>query len=488
MKRWFLKLIVTVALSIATLQVSSKPGRTSELAPIQLTPERRQLIGVTFATVERRDVSKRVDATGNIEPDEQLQSYVQTRFAGWIQQVFVNQTYQHVRRGEPLFTVYSPDLASTEEEYVLALHARDRVAGSSVEGVSDGASSLVQAAAERLSLMGIPRSEVARLARGGPPHNALTIYSPASGYVVERNALPNMYVQPETKVYTITDFSTVWVYAAVFQDEIGTIKVGDRADFTVDAYPRASFAGRVNCIWPQIDMATRTARVRVALNNHDGRLKPGMYGRITLRIRMGERTVIPAGTVLRTGTHNVAFIDRGDGYLVPTFVEIGSRVDDDLVVLKGLQPGERVVASANFLIDSESQLQAATGSFVPPPAGVSASAAQQAEEKPTATLDVVTIPNPPARGRNRVRATVKDSHGRPIDGAKVSVTFYMAAMQAMGMAAMRDVATLTDQGAGIYEGDLMLESGGTWQVTAIATKDGQALSNKQFNLSATGGM
>lgn len=370
MKRWFLKLIVTVALSIATLQVSSKPGRTSELAPIQLTPERRQLIGVTFATVERRDVSKRVDATGNIEPDEQLQSYVQTRFAGWIQQVFVNQTFQSVRGGEPLFTVYSPDLASTEQEFALLLHTQKRVADSSVEGVSDGADSLTQAAAERLSLMGVPRSEVARLARGGPPRNVLTIYSPVSGYVVDRNALPNMYVQRETKVYTITDFSTVWVYAAVFQDEIGAIQVGDRAEFAVDAYPGSSFAGRVDYIWPQLDTATRTARVRIAFDNRDGRLKPGMYGRVTLRVGMGERTVIPAGGVLRTGTRNVAFVDRGGGYLVPTYVELGPRVGDDLVVLRGLSPGQRIVTSANFLIDSESQLQAATGSFAPPPPGV----------------------------------------------------------------------------------------------------------------------
>lgn len=488
MKRWFLQLSLTVGISMTLLAGSAQPGPTSELAPIQLTPARRQLIGVTFATVERREVSKRIDTTGNVEPDEQLQSYVQTRFAGWIQRVFVNQTFQHVRRGERLFTVYSPDLASTEQEYVLALHARDRVADSSVDGVSDGANWLAQAAAERLALMGIPRSEVARLARGGQPRNVLTIYSPASGYVVDRSALPNMYVQPETKLYTITDFSMVWVYAAVFQDEIGAIRVGDRADFAVDAYPGDRFAGRVDYIWPQIDTATRTARVRIAFGNREERLKPGIYGRITLQVKMGEETVIPASGVLRTGTRNVAFIDRGDGYLVPTYVELGSRIGDDLVVLEGLEPGQRIVASANFLIDSESQLQAATGNFVPPPAGVSANAAQPSEAKPAATLEVLTIPNPPARGKDRVRVILKDFQGHGIDGAKVSVTFYMAAMPAMGMSAIREVAILTDQGGGAYEGDLTLESGGTWQVTGVATKGDRTLASKQFRLSATGGM
>src|SRR6516225_11755531 len=157
MKRWLLKLVLTVGIPITLLPGSAHPSQTSELAPIQLTPERRQLIGVTFVTVERREVTKRIDTTGNVEVDEQLQSYVQTRFGGWIQRVFVNQTFQNVRQGQPLFTVYSPDLSSTEQEYALALRAKARVAGSSVEGVSEGANSLAEAAAERLSLMGVPR-------------------------------------------------------------------------------------------------------------------------------------------------------------------------------------------------------------------------------------------------------------------------------------------------------------------------------------------
>src|SRR5215469_11597472 len=425
MMRNLLTFIFGIVVSIAIVQ-TAPISLASELAPIQLTPERRQLIGVTFATVERREVTKEINTTGIIEPDEQLQSYVQTRFAGWIQNVFVNQTFQYVRRGQRLFTVYSPDLASTEQEYALALSARNRVAASSVEGVSAGANSLAEAAAERLSLTGIPSSEIVRLGQGGKPRNVLAIYSPASGYVVERSALPNMYVQPEMKLYTITRFSTVWIYAAVFQDEVGTVRLGDRADFTVDAYPDHGFAGRVDYIWPQIDMATRTARVRIALDNSGGKLKPGMYGRVTLRIGMGEQTVIPAAGVLRTGTRNVVFIDRGAGYLVPSDVELGSRVGDDLVILKGLEAGQRVVASANFLIDSESQLQAATGSFVPPPAGVSANATSPSAAKPMATLDVLTVPNPPSRGKNRVRATLKDPQGRGVDGAKVSVTFSMA--------------------------------------------------------------
>jgi Cu(I)/Ag(I) efflux system membrane fusion protein/cobalt-zinc-cadmium efflux system membrane fusion protein len=212
-----------------------------------------------------------------------------------------------------------------------------------------------------------------------------------------------------------------------------------------------------------------------------------MYGRITLRVRLGEQTVIPASGVLRTGMHNVAFIDRGDGSLIPKNVELGPRVGDDLVVLNGLLPGQRIVASANFLIDSESQLQAATGSFLPAPEVASASAASLAAKR-SATIEVLTIPNPPVRGKNRVRVTLKDANGLAIDGAKVSVSFYMPAMPEMGMSALREVAAPRDRGGGVYEGSVGLESGGTWQVTALATKEGRTLASMTFSLSASGGM
>jgi Cu(I)/Ag(I) efflux system membrane fusion protein/cobalt-zinc-cadmium efflux system membrane fusion protein len=487
MKRRFMKLALAAGLSISAL-AGTLPGRASELAPVQLAPERRQLIGVTFVRVERRELTRRIDTTGTVEPDEQLRSYVQTRFAGWIEQVFANQTFEYVRPGQALFTIYSPELAAAEQEYALTLRARSRVAGSTVEGVSEGANSLAQAAAERLLLMGVPRSEIARLAGGGKPRTVLTVHSPASGYVVERNAFPNMYVQPETRLYALADFSTVWVYAAVFQDEIGAIRTGDAVDFVVDAYPGERFAGRVDYVWPQIDAATRTARVRIAFGNRSGRLKPGMFGRVTLRVAMGEQTVVPAGAVLRTGTHNVAFVDRGDGYLEPVNVELGARVGDDLIVLEGLKPGQRIVGSANFLIDSESQLQAAISRFAPAPAGTAENASAPSEAAPAVTLEVRTIPEPPRRGKNRVRAMLKDARGGGIDGAKVTVSFVMAAMPAMEMSAMRETATLTGRGDGAYEGDVTLESGGTWQVIAVATQDGRMLARKQFNISATGGM
>ena len=482
----------TVILLLASLLFLAAPiayAADSSLAPIRIVPERRQLIGLKFAIVVRKDVSDRLDTTGNIETDERLQGYVQTRFAGWIEQVFANSTYQYVRRGQPLFTIYSPDLVSTENEYLLAVDARKRVEGSSVADVATDASSLVDSAAQRLSLWGVSPREIARLKRERTVRRAVEIDSPMSGYITERNALPNMYVQPDTRLFTITDLSKVWIYAAVFQDEIGKVRPGDPATVTVDAYPGTNFDGRVGSIWPQIDPMTRTAKVRCEFNNPKGQLLPGMFAHVALDLAMGEQTVIPDTAVLRTGMHNVAFIDRGDGYLTPAEVELGPHVGDEFIVLKGLAPGQQIVSSANFLIDSESQLQAAAGAFAPsqPVAGANA-AGPVAQPAPQATIAFTSDPNPLVRGHNKVIVTLRDSKGAPISGGKVTVSFYMAAMPAMGMAAMRAQAVADDQGNGIYAANIELLSGGTWSLTLVASKGGNTIATKQMDVSASGSM
>jgi Cu(I)/Ag(I) efflux system membrane fusion protein/cobalt-zinc-cadmium efflux system membrane fusion protein len=458
-----------------------------KLAPIQLTPERRQLIGVQIATVQEKALTARIDTTGLVEPDEQLEGYVQTRFAGWVRQVFVNQTYQLVRKGQPLFTIYSPDLVSTENEYLIALKASRRLGASSIPTVAQGAQSLAAAALDRLKLFGVPPREIARLRREGTVRDAVEVDSPMSGYVVERNALPNMYVQPETKLYALTTLSNIWIYAAVFQNQIGQVKAGDPVSVAVDAYPGRVFSGRVDFIWAAMDAATRTARVRCRFANPGGLLKLGMYVSVSISPHLGRGLVIPDTGVFRTGEHNVVFIDRGDGYLTPVEVELGAHLDHTFQVLKGLKAGQRIVSSANFLIDSESQLQAASGTFVPPPPGVSAAAGQEIAAA-AATLDMTTTPNPPARGKNKVAVIIRDGSGKPVAGAQVSITFFMAAMPSMGMAAMRAQANPVDAGDGSYHAEVELESGGTWQVTISAARNGKPLANKQFNVSVSGPM
>ena len=470
------------------------PGQTATvanveapLAPVQLSAQRLQRIGALTGMVEMKIIHDEIRATGNVAVDEERQAYVQVRFPGWIQKVFVNATYQYVRKGQPLFTIYSPDLVSSQEEYLLARRNGGLLAQSSVPGVATGAASLVNSAEERLKQWGIPAREIARLKATGKVSREMEIDSPVSGVVTERNALPNMYVQPETRLYTLTDLSTIWVNAEVPQNDAGRVKVGNPATVTVDAYPGRTFSGRVNSILPQVDMATRTVPVRLVFSNSGLALKPGMFVNVSLDLPLGRQLVIPTTGVFQSGTRQIAFIDQGDGNFEPRDVELGAQVGEDYVVLKGLREGDKIITSANFLIDSESQLQGAMGSFVPPPPGVGAAAALNAPPS-AATIDFSTDPSPPHKGSNIFRVKLTGSDGAPLTGAQVAVTFFMPAMPAMGMGAMRVVTNLAEKGGGLYEGRGELGSGGTWQVTVGAQKNGQALASKQLRVDAQGGM
>ena len=467
---------------------SPSPPLTSDetpLVPVQISAQRLQSIGVKTGEVEGKFVEDEIRTTGNVTVDETKLAYVQVRFSGYIQKVFADATYQYVRKGQPLFTIYSPDLVATEREYLVAKQNQEQVARSTVPGVVSGAASLVSATAERLKQWGVPQKEIARLESTDQVQQELEIDSPASGYITERNALPSVAVQPGMRLYTIADLSTVWVQAQVFQNDLGRIKIGGPATLTVDSYSGKIFAGRVDFIYPQVDMNTRTANVRIVFSNSGLLLKPGMFVNVDLKVPMGHHLIIPATGVLQSGTRQIVFVDRGDGYLEPREVLLGARVEDNFVVLKGLKAGERIVTSANFLIDSESQLQAALGSFVPPPPGAGAASVINA---PRSNIEFSSNPSPPHQGSNVFRVKLTNTTGSPIPGAEVTVTFSMPAMPAMGMAAVHIPISLSDKGNGVYEGSGQLGSGGAWQVTILARKNGQTIASKQLNMNATGGM
>lgn len=471
------------------------PGRDHDsgnsdipLSPVQLTPQRMQSIGVRLGKAQMKVVGTELRVTGNVDVDERRLASVQTRFPGWIHKVFADATYDYVRKGQPLFTIYSPDLVTTEQEYLLARKNQQQLQKSEVSGVSLGAETLVTAAKERLQQWNVPEREIAKLESTGKVITDLTIDSPVSGFIKERNALPNMYVQPETKLYTVADLSTVWIYAQVFQMDIGRIKHGDSASVTVDAYPGKTFHGRVDSILPEVDMNTRTARVRLVLPNPAVALKPGMFVNVTLSSSMGKAVTLPASSIFHSGIRNLVFISKGEGVFEPREVSLGQRVGDDYIVLKGIRPGESLVTSATFLIDSEAQLQAAAGTFVPPPPGAGAAAAMNASATALGTVELTTDPTPPRKGSNTFRVKLTGADGKPMSGAQVNVTFFMAAMPAMGMAAMKTSVDLSDKGGGMYEGHGELGSGGTWQVTITARKNGNVVAARQLALNATGGM
>jgi Cu(I)/Ag(I) efflux system membrane fusion protein/cobalt-zinc-cadmium efflux system membrane fusion protein len=477
---------------------ASSPPASGEprLVPVTLTPERTQSIGVKTETVEYKQLNDEILTTGTVEADETRLANVEVRFSGWVRKVFVDSTFKQVREGQPLLTIYSPDVVTTENEYLMARQNRDLLATSSVPGVASGSASLLNSSLERLTQWGIPDREILELEETGKVKRELEIDSPVSGYVTERNALPNMYVQPGTKLYSVADLYSVWVYAQVFQNDLGRVKVGDTAGITVDSWPGRTFTGHVSFISPQLDQATRTARVRLEIPNRDGKLSLGMFVNIRLALPMGRQLAIPATAVFQSGTRQIAFVDRGGGSFDPREVETGPRAGDQFVVLKGLKAGERIVTSANFLIDSESQLQAAIGAFTPPPPGVGQVAGtatpQGQAEAPVkgvsqANIDYSSVPPTPYTGKNTFRVKLTDSGGSPVSGAQVTLTFFMPAMPAMGMAAMRDVFTLSDKGGGLYEGPGNIKMFGTWQVTVLATKNGQTIAEKHLSVMAEGG-
>ena len=458
------------------------------LAPIQLSPQRLQSIGVQTGEVKYQTVNDEIRFFGNVQADERRLAYVQTHFSGWIRKLYADATGDFVRKGQPLFTIYSPELVTTEQEYLIAKKNQADLQESSVTGVASGAASLFSAAKDRLLQWEISPSEIDKLDTTGRVITDLTVNSPVSGYVTEKNVLPNMYVQPETHLYTVSDLSDVWVLAQVFQNDAGKIKPGDHAEVTVDAYPGKSFSGRVDYVLPQVDMTTRTLPVRLVIPNPGLKLRPGMYVNVRLKMPLGKQPTVPTSAVFHSGTRNLVFAYRGDGNIEPRQVELGPRVGEQQIVTKGVRVGEQIVVSANFLIDSEAQLQAASGAYVSPSPGVGTSAAMNGPAQTQAAVELATNPSPPHKGNNTVRVKLTSNDGKPLTGAQVTVTFFMAAMQEMGMAAMKTVINASDKGGGMYEGKADLGSGGTWQVTVNATQNGQVIVSKHLTLNATGGM
>src|SRR5437773_3760794 len=390
-----------------------------------------------------------------------------------------------MKKGQPLFTIYSPELVAREQEYMLARANAQRVGQSSVEGVSSGADTLLRAARERLLQWNMSEADISKLEANGKPITDFTFASPVSGYVTDRTVLPNAYVQPEMRLYTITDLASVWVNAQVFQEDAGKLKPGDPAEVTVDAYPNRTFHARVEQALPQIDPATRTLRVRLTMPNPNLLLKPGMFVNVRLRTPLGRQLFVPAAAVLQGGSRQVVFVARGQGSFEPHEVQLGTRTDDGFVVLKGLQAGDTVATSANFLIDSESQLQAAAGAYTPPPPGAGTEMSATAQQ---VSAELTNNPSPPNKGKNGIQVKLTSTDGKPSSGAKITVRFHMPGMPEMGMAEMNAAAQLNDQGNGTYTGTLELGSGGTWQVTISAEQGGRLVLTKRLNLTATGGM
>jgi Cu(I)/Ag(I) efflux system membrane fusion protein len=472
-----------------------KECETATQAAIRLSPEQRQMIGVTYGTVERIALKKTIRAVGRVDFDERRLADVTFKVGGWVQDLFVDYTGKAVRKGEPLLTLYSPDLVTSQEEYLLALRTRDQLAQSSLPEARNGSAGLVEAARRRLLLWDLTLPQINALEERGTPQTYLTLHAPISGTVVEKEVVRGMRVEPGMRLYRIADLSTVWLYADIYEYEIPLVHEGQGVAISLSYYPGETFSGKIAYVYPYLDTQTRTNKVRLEFANPQGKLKPGMYANSEIEINLGSTLTVPASAVLQSGLRQLVFVDQGQGVFAPREVKLGVKADSRFVVLDGLTAGERVVTSGNFLLDSESKLQSATsmmammgaigmGDWKMESARPMEMRGQVAQAQPTEkkvgslAVTVSTAPEAAKLGENTLRVQVKDRTSKPVTDAAVSLEY---TMDMSGM--LVDKADAKHVGDGVYEAPVRFTMAGPWGVTVSIQRPGQAEARERFTVS-----
>jgi len=323
---------------------------------VSLSAEAIRATGVATVPVTLQDLKHEIRAVGTVEADETRLERVAARVAGRVERLHASFTGQAVRRGAPLYTLYSPDLVSTQREYLLVLEQQRRLSASGSAEAGESARELVRAARDRLKLGGIGDGQIRELERTGSPRLALTFVSPISGTVLQKSVIEGQYVQEGTELYLLADLSSVWLVAQVYEFELGRLRTGQPAIVTASAYPGREFEGRIAFIEPVLDRETRTVRVRIVLPNRQGDLKPGMFADARLQLPLENRLSVPRSAVIDTGTRRVVYVEITPGTFQPREVTLGATSGDRVAVLGGVNEGEKVVATANFFIDSQAQL------------------------------------------------------------------------------------------------------------------------------------
>ena len=329
------------------------------LATVAITSETRQLMGLTLGTVEKRMLSREVRTSARIVADETRLYTVTAKIEGWVDKLFVNVTGQQVSRGDRLLSIYSPELFSAQQEYLIALRAVKKLSSGSDSTGPNSATTLLDAALQRLRFWDISDDQIQRLEGTGQVEKNLTLYSPAGGWITEKNVLAGQKIMPGDPLMVVSDLTHVWGDADIYQSDLPYVKVGMPVEITIPDWEGKTFKGAVTFITPTLDPATRTVKARLDIENHELLLKPEMYADARLFYSLGETMAIPETAVMRTGEHTYAFKDGGEGRLIPVEIKIGPRGDGYFQLLAGLNDGDKVVTSANFLVDSESSLKAA---------------------------------------------------------------------------------------------------------------------------------
>lgn len=372
---------------------------------IEISPGKQQLLGVTFGLVEKREVHQIISAYGRLTYDETRLTAVTTKFSGWVERLFVDYTGKLVKRGEPLFSIYSPDLIAAQEEYLLALRAQKTLAPRENSGQSQGRersgessaekaqmkrlslaadsnnkqglsvmegwpgeptqslANLVEAAKRRLLLWDISEAQIFQLERDGKPFRNLTLYAPVTGFVVEKNVVEGKFVMAGENLFSLADLSRVWLLADIYELDLPLIGLGRKVEAEFTSYPGEIFRGKITYIFPYFENKSRTVKIRVEFSNAGYKLKPEMYSRVKMHLMLGSRLTVPEEAVIDTGERKLVFVVHEINHFEPREVKLGFKAGDFYEILSGLTEGERVVTSAQFLIDSESRLKAAVRGF-----------------------------------------------------------------------------------------------------------------------------
>jgi Cu(I)/Ag(I) efflux system membrane fusion protein len=346
---------------------ASDATSVQKMAPgtVMLSPATQQLIGVRYTEAHRADLKRTLRTVGTVQMDEEKISRVHVKISGWIDKVYLDYVGKLIKKGQPLFTLYSPDLVATEQEYLIARKGQEYLSKVPYADAASGANSLLSATRDRLKLWDITDAQIRALDESGKAERTTTLYSPISGFVMSRNAYEQAYVTPETALYEIADLSTVWVSVDIYEYEAPYVHMGQPASMQLSYIPGKTYRGRVSYVYPILDPKTRTIKVRLEFPNPNYDLKPDMYADVQLGIDYGKQIVVPSEAVLNSGTRQVVFIAKPGGYFEPREIKVGDQFDGQYAVLAGLKPGEKIVASGNFLIDSESRLGAAMQGLMP---------------------------------------------------------------------------------------------------------------------------
>ena len=447
-----------------------------------MTDDEQRSIGLQTALVQHRMIRRELLAVARVdEPETQLAS-ISARISGRINKLHVDFTGQPVRRGQPIAEIYSPEVLTGSEEYKLAIENRKRLADSSEAQAISGADELIAASRRRLELWGLTPKQIDTIATSDKPQIDLTIFSPASGIVTERKVTQGQYVNAGDVLYTVTDLSRIWVKADVYEADLPQIHVGQAVEITSDSVPGLKLRGQLGFLDPMANAQTRTTAARIEVSNPGMRLRPGMFVQVRFALPGQHSLAVPRSAVVDTGTRKLVYVARGNGVFEGHEVQLGPVAGDYYPVSAGLREGDRIVTEGNFLVDSQTRISGGMSSMF----GGSKEFGQQSGAPAPAQFKVSFRSDPatPQGGTEAaVHVSVQDAGGKPVTDAQIQVTLFMPAMPAMGMAEMRESATLTANDSE-YAGRIKVPTPGTWTVSVEVNRGGQRLTSYRSSLNA----